>query len=315
MTVSPQPLPPELDAIGRPHWQIQADRIRNALNVLPDKPSETVESTLSTLWHLAAGVPLSCEAAAERPLPPLDAAGLERLDTLVRERVAGRPLAHMTGRQRFMSLEMIAGPGALIPRRESELLAHTALRLMSEMPVRHFNPIAIDVCTGSGNIALAIAHALPSCRVHGSDLSAEAVELARQNASELGLASRVTLHVGDLFEPLIAVGLAGQAILVTCNPPYVSSARVPNMAPEIASHEPPLAFDGGPFGISILRRMIREAPLLLVAGGWLVLEVGLGQGQSVLHSLRASSQYADVAGVEDDEGNVRVVFGRRIDRT
>ena len=315
MTLSPQPVPPELDAAGQPHWQIQADRIRNALDVLPDKPSETVESTLSTLWHLAAGMPLSCEAAAERPLPRLDAAGLERLDALVRERVAGRPLAHMTGRQRFMSLEMIAGPGALIPRRESELLARTALHLMAETPAKHSDPIAIDVCTGSGNIALAIAHALPGYHVHASDLSANAVELARQNASALGLASRVTLHVGDLFEPLIAAGLAGQAILVTCNPPYVSSARVPNMAPEIASHEPSLAFDGGPFGISILRRTIREAPLLLAPGGWLVLEVGLGQGQSVLHSLRASSQYADVAGVEDTEGNVRVVLGRRIDRT
>ena len=163
------------------------------LQTLPDKPEETVEATLRTLWHLAGGQALSVEAAARVALTPLDATGEARLDALIDQRLAGTPLAHLSGRQHFMGLEMLASKDALIPRAETELLGRGALKVLRELAAAAGpgGVTVLDVCTGSGNLALALAHHEPKARVFAADLSAEAVALAQRNAVHLGLASRV----------------------------------------------------------------------------------------------------------------------------
>jgi release factor glutamine methyltransferase len=284
-------------------------RLRRDWRPMPDKPAETPENTLLALHWTAAGAPCSAVAAATRgdAPPKLDDAGLQRLSELVERRAGGVPLAHLTGRERFLGLELLAGPQALIPRVETELLAQAAIALAQESGAR----LAVDVCTGCGNLALALAHAIDGLQVHGADLSADSVELARRNAAMLGLAARARFHEGDLLAPFDADGFAGRVDLLVCNPPYISSGKVEAMAAEISAHEPRLAFDGGPLGVSILTRLIHEAPRYLRAGGWLAFEVGAGQGSAMARRLRNHGAWAEVRELEDGHGLVRAVLARR----
>ncbi len=285
-------------------------RLESELSTLPDKPEESAGSTLAALWHLAAGLPCSAEAALELPLTPLTASQHSQLEQHVARRLAGVPLAHLTQRQRFMGLEMLAGPQALIPRRETELLAATAIDVLRGMSPNG-SPCVLDACTGSGNVAAAIAALVPAARVLACDLSAEAVELAQANVRHLGLHERVVLRVGDLLAPFDEAARLASVDVLSCNPPYISAARRATMASEIAAHEPALAFDGGPLGVRILQRLIREAPRFLRPGGWLVFEVGLGQGPAVAQRLAANGEFVDIRQVANEAGETRVLRAQR----
>lgn len=281
------------------------------MQVLPDKPEETAVATVRSLWHLAAGESVSARLAIVRVLPRLDADQRDRLRSLVQERLSGTPLAHLTQRQAFMDVEMLSGPGALIPRKETELLARAATSLLHRLADARTPVVVVDVCTGSGNLAAALALAEPRATVYASDVSNEAVALARRNMTHLGLGDRVTLRLGDLVAPFDVDGLRGEVDLLTCNPPYISTGRVAAMPTEIVGHEPALAFDGGPLGVLILNRLIREAPKLLRAGGWLAFEVGLGQGPAVEQRLLKSGDYGQVDRVLDATGDVRALLAQR----
>lgn len=290
-------------------------RLRDGVAWLPDKPEETPEGSARALWLAAAGQPCSVVAAQwVAVLPALDAAGLARLDALLERRLAGEPLAHLTGRQHFCGLEMLAGRQALVPRVETVLLAQAAIAALQRRPADAGEAaIVLDACTGSGNVALAIAQHCPAARVAGADLSAEAVDLARANARWLGLDDRVRLLVGDLLAPFAALDVAGRVDLLTCNPPYISSAKVPLMAAEIAGHEPALAFDGGPLGVSVLSRLLEEAPAWLRPGGVLLVEVGLGQGPALLRRLARDPAWSKAGGHADASGAIRVLELERSD--
>lgn len=285
-------------------------RLDQGLVVLPDKADETPERALRALWHTAAGQPCSAEVAAEVPLSSLQAGQCLALASLVDRRLAGEPLAYITGRQQFLGLDMLSSPEALIPRAETEQLARAAIELLTTMPG---SPCVVDVCTGSGNIAYAIAHHLPQARVFGGDLSEQALRLAARNGRHLGLGGRVEFRCGDLLAPFAVSGLLGRVDLIASAPPYIQSAKVPTMAAEIAAHEPRLAFDGGPLGVGILWRLVEDAPALLRAGGWLAFEVGLGQGPSMARRLRRHPAFDEVRELADADGATRVVLARRSD--
>jgi release factor glutamine methyltransferase len=292
-----------------PGFHARIGELAQRLTLLPDKPQETAETTLKVLWFLAANEPMSVELAEERAgLPLLDEPAQRRLDALIARRLAGVPLAHLSGRQRFMGLEMLAGPDALIPRRETELLAGAALELLKSIAGAAGAARVIDVCTGSGNLALSLAAGEPRAKVLASDLSAEAVALARRNAEHLGLAKQIEWRVGDLLEPFDEPALHGAIDLLVCNPPYISSQRVDTLPNEIIGFEPRLAFDGGALGVRILQRLVREAPRYLRKGGWLAFEVGLGQGPAVLKRLQLSGHFSQQRSVADSHGDIRAVL-------
>ncbi len=302
----------QLDAASQALLQHWHGVLGGGLQTLHDKPEETSASAMCALWHLASGKRLSVQAASERPLLPLTTAQAQLLPELVGERLRGTPLAHLTQRQRFMGLELLAGPQALIPRRETELLGQAAAQLLAEAALGGHAVMALDVCTGSGNLALGIAAQVPGARVLAADLSHDAVELARQNVLALDLQERVEVREGDLLAPFDAAEFLGQIDVLTCNPPYISSPKIDTMPSEIAAHEPRLAFDGGPFGIRILQRLIREAPRFVRPGGWLAFEVGLGQGPAVAKRLTSAAGYGEMRPLTDSEGQIRALLARRL---
>lgn len=286
------------------------DELAAQLSFLPDKPEETADSTLRALWFTAAGMPRSAQAAMAGDLPALAEAQRQGLRELLDRRLAGVPLAHLTGRQQFLGLEMLAGADALVPRKETELLARTAIAAVQSLATAGHKPLVVDVCSGSGNVALAVAQAVPGAQVHGADLSDAAVHLAIRNADHLGL-SGVDFRAGDLLAPFDEAGFIGRIDVLTCNPPYINRAKVERMPAEIAAHEPRLAFDGGALGISILMRLLDEAPRFLAPRGWLIFEVGAGQGAGLLKRLAASGAFVEIVPAEDEAGVIRVIAARR----
>ena len=289
-------------------FEILHERIAASFDPLEDKPEETPESTARALYLAAAGIPASAELALETALPELDDSQLAVLEELVVRRLAGEPLAHLTGRQRFMGIDFLASADALVPRKETELLGKLALeKVLAAGPAAR----VIDLCTGSGNLSIAIAARAAGADVHAADLSPEAVALARRNAALIGVADRVSFEVGDLFDALRRDRLAGTVDVVICNPPYISSAKVDAMPEEISAYEPRLAFDGGAFGLSIIGQLLKEAPTFLKPGGWLCFEVGKGQGPYWSKALARNASYADIETVADAAGDIRALAARR----
>ncbi len=286
-------------------------RLEAGVRFLPDKPEETAESTLRALWLAASGTPVSAEAAMETAVPELDDAQQRTLEILVQKRIDGVPLAHLTERQRFMGVEMLAGPDALIPRKETEILAACVIDRLQRIEQTVPAPLIIDVCTGAGNLPIVYARHTARSRIHAADLCPRAVALARRNVDFTGHADRISLCEGDLLAPFENDDFLGKVDLLSCNPPYISSGKVSAMAAEIAEHEPSLAFDGGPFGIAILQRLIQEAPRFLKPGGWLIFEMGLGQGEIMARRLAGNDDFVQVETCTDEQGAIRAIAAQR----
>jgi release factor glutamine methyltransferase len=284
------------------------DRVQSAATFLPDLPEETADATVRALWLLVAGDAVSAEGAAGRSLPALSREQQGRLAELVEQRIAGVPLAHLTQRQRFMGLDLFCSAEALVPRKETELLARAAIERASAIATERGRCRVVDVCTGAGNVALAVARHVRGASVFGADLSEPAVALATRNARHLQL--DVDFRAGDLLEPFRSPDFLGQVDVLTCNPPYISSGKVTHMPGQISSHEPRLAFDGGPLGISILMRLLNEAPAFVRPGGWLAFEVGLGQGPAMIKRMQANPVFREVVPVMDAAGAIRTCSAR-----
>jgi release factor glutamine methyltransferase len=203
----------------------------------------------------------------------------------------------------FLGVEIESGPGALVPRAETELCGRTALDKLGD------GALFIDVCCGTGNLACALAAAVPAASGWALDLTDGCVALARANVARLGLGDRVQVEQGDLFAPLVARGLDGTVDLVVANPPYISTARLAQR--DDLAGEPREAFDGGPYGVTIHQRVARDAMWLLRPGGWLVMEFGQGQERQLEHVIARSRGYQAVELFHDPAGAPRVVAARR----
>lgn len=228
---------------------------------------------------------------------------------MAKRRAAGAPLAYVIGREMFMGVELIVAEGALIPREETELLGNTALVAL------HCSgsaaPMVIDMCCGSGNLACAIAHHLPSARVWASDLTDGCIAVTRRNIEHVGVSDRVIVAQGDLFVGLEGLGIEGSIDAVICNPPYISQRKLATDRAELLEHEPREAFDGGPYGLSIQQRVIKEALPFLRPGGILLFEIGIGQERQVKMLFERTNAYEDILSVVNAEGEVLVVSGRK----
>jgi len=211
------------------------------------------------------------------------------------------------GRQTFLGVELLCGPGALVPRAETEILGRTALEKLRSCPA---GVRVIDMCCGAGNLACAIATHLPGAKVWASDLTDGSVQWARRNVEQLGIGDRVMVAQGDLFAGLEGKGLEGTVDAVVCNPPYISTGRLAGDRTALLETEPREAFDGGPYGLSIHQRVIGDAPRFLRPAGWLLMEFGLGQHRQVKILLERSRRFVELGFISDAAGAPRVAVAR-----
>ncbi|MBI5658948.1 MAG: class I SAM-dependent methyltransferase [Nitrosomonadales bacterium] len=236
----------------------------------------------------------NCEAAAR---------------AMAERRAAGAPLAYVIGCETFMGVELVAAEGALAPREETELLGYAALAELRSSDSDA--PRVIDMCCGSGNLACAIAYHLPDARVWASDLTDGCVSVARRNVGHVGVSDRVVVAQGDLFAGLAGLDLEGSIDAVVCNPPYISQGKLSTDRAALLDHEPREAFDGGPYGLSIHQRVVKEALPFLRPGGVLLFEIGLGQERQVKMLFERANAYQNIRLVANPTGEVRVVSGHK----
>jgi release factor glutamine methyltransferase len=229
---------------------------------------------------------------------PLSASELTSFRTMVGRRARREPLQYILGSQDFFGLDFVVSPGVLIPRHDTEVLVQEALSRSSS------RARILDIGVGSGCIAVALAKSLPDAELIGTDSSPEALALAARNAN-LNAVSLQLLR-GSLFEPV-----AGQRFdLIVSNPPYIPTADLPGLQPEVRDYEPRGALDGGSDGLDLYRRIIPEAPDYLNAGGWLILEMGIGQVTDVLALFRETGKFSELFTAKDPGGIDRVAGGR-----
>jgi len=231
---------------------------------------------------------ISAEEEADELLARASGDG-ELLDSLVARRLTGEPLAWITGRAAFCGLEIRVDPGVYVPRWQSEPLAR---RAVERLPAKG---AAIDLCTGTGAIARTLMSHRPAARVVACDLDDRAVACATANGVEV--------YLGDLFAPLPRA-LEGRVDVVVGVVPYVPTPALPRLQRDTFTFESPLAYDGGPDGTTILRRVLTDAPRFLRRGGALLLELGGGQA-ALLGDDLAHLGYADVSVLVDEDGDVR----------
>ena len=196
-------------------------------------------------------------------------------ERLLAKRLNRIPLQHITGTAPFRRIELKVGPGVFIPRPESELVAEAAIRFLRECE----NPIAVDLCSGSGAIALSLALEVPGARVVGVELSADSFVWLQQNVNRFDCEIPVEIHQVDAtdFTASVFFELAGKCDVVTCNPPYIPIDMTPR-DPEVRIHEPAVALYGGSDGLDVIRGIVNTAAMLLKSGGLLVVEHADVQG-------------------------------------
>lgn len=234
----------------------------------------------------------------------LGEAGLT-IEEIVHQRKGDKPLEYILGKAPFMGRNLLCAPGALIPREETELLTRTCLGYIERMLEKQSGVTVIEMGTGCGNIAVSIAMGAEKARIYASDISEEAVDVARKNVELLGVGDRVRLFCGDLFAPLEGEGLEESADLVVCNPPYIPTSSLEKLASEIIDYEPTVALDAGAYGINIFRRLISESLEYLRPGGILAFEIGAGQDKIVARLFNKSGAWEDISNFDDGE-NIRV---------
>lgn len=207
---------------------------------------------------------------------PLTAAELESVRELVKRRGEREPLQHILGATSFCGLEIKVNRHVLVPRPETELLAQRAWEYLGNL--KSTAPTVFDFGTGSGCLAVVLAAKCPAARVHAADISTEALTVARENAGLNRVADRIQFHLGDGFAPLppdLSLDL------IAANPPYIPSAEIDTLTPEVRDYDPRLALDGGADGLVFFRRLAAESAERLAAAGRIMLEFGDGQAERI----------------------------------
>jgi release factor glutamine methyltransferase len=228
-----------------------------------------------------------------------------RFRELVARRVTGEPIPYIKGETEFRGLILKVVPGVFVPRDSSEFLAEQAVRRLRKRTA----PVHVDLATGAGTVALAVAHEVPQASVYGADLAEDAVALARRNARRLGL--RVRFRAGDLFDPLPAT-LHGSVHVITLHPPYVAKGEIEDLPDEIRAWEPVHTLtDHSDDGLGLVRRTVAEAPTWLTRKGWLLMETDPDRARDVKRVFTKAG-YRDVESTKGGELKVtRVIVGRR----
>jgi release factor glutamine methyltransferase len=255
----------------------------------------------------------------------------QAVEEFIRKRGQRYPLQYLTGEVVFRGLILRMEPGVFIPRPETELLVECAVEILGSSELRSSmvrrdsfppsvvnadrlagseSPVILDVGTGCGAIALSLAREVKDCAVYGLDISAQAIDLAHFNARKLGLEERITFLVGD-FVQITPSELRGKVDLVASNPPYIKKSDIAHLEPEVRDYET-AAIDGGRDGLAFFRRLLPFAQEFLAPGGQLLLEIGEGQVQEIVHLAEQSS--FKLVGIHQDLGGIdRIIqLGKRV---
>jgi release factor glutamine methyltransferase len=221
-------------------------------------------------------------------------------------RAQGMPVQYITGNQEFMGLDFHVTPDVLIPRPDTEILVEEAIQEASLMdkPL-----IIVEIGTGSGAIALSLAHYIKDAQVHTIDISPKAIEIARKNAKNLSLEEKVIFHQGDLLSPIKGI-LDGKVDILVSNPPYIPSKDILSLQREVQFHEPSLALDGGIEGLDFYKRIIDEVLDFLSHQARLIFEIGHDQGDRVSGMIREMGIFSDIRIIKDLASLDRVVLAK-----
>jgi release factor glutamine methyltransferase len=222
---------------------------------------------------------------------------------LIQRRVAGWPVAYLIGSREFYLLSFEVNPAVLVPRPDTETLVLEALNRLKPLSA----PSVLDIGTGSGCIAISLAHQKKDARVTAIDISPDALEVAKRNAAKHGVADRMTFLQGDLFAPL-----PGSTFdLIVSNPPYITQSELATLTPDVRDHEPRLALDGGPDGLAFYRRIAKDVGPFLKTGGSLLLEIGYTQDEAVRNLLAEQPGLELGPTLKDAAGHPRVVCAKK----
>ncbi len=226
--------------------------------------------------------------------------GRQKFRDLIRRRIEGCPVAYLVGRKEFFSLEFEVGPTVLIPRPDSECAVDECLRLARGMA----EPKILDIGTGSGNLAVALAHQHKRAKVTTIDLSAEALAVAARNADRHGVRERIHFLQGDVYAPLDP----GERFdFIVSNPPYIRHGDIAQLPTGVRDYEPHLALDGGADGFAVFDRIVSGAPAHLVPGGWLIIEIGTAQEGPGRERISRVQGFELARTVHDGSGHPRVL--------
>jgi release factor glutamine methyltransferase len=250
---------------------------------------------------------LLIELLGEEPDPDdkISASKQRRFDQWIERRYTGEPVAHITGVTDFMGLDLLVEPGVFVPRDSSEWLAEQAIRRLR----KRRKPVHVDLASGMGTIALAVASEVPKAEVFGAELTKEGVKLARKNARHLGVDAK--FGVGDLFEP-VPKRFRGEVDVITIHPPYVAKGELRDLPDEIIEWEPEHTLtDQSDDGLGLVRRTVEEAPDWLVSNGWLLMETDPDRARDVRKVMSAGG-FRDVTSTKGGAVPItRVIAGKR----
>ncbi|MFE3228298.1 peptide chain release factor N(5)-glutamine methyltransferase [Nocardia sp. NPDC059228] len=280
--------------------------VREAVEILA---AAGVHSPQADAEYLAAHV-LGVDRGRLALMPMLTPDQLEEYRKLVARRAERVPLQHLTGTAAMGEIDLAVGPGVFVPRPETELLFAWALAQLEALGHEH-QPIVVDLCTGSGALALAIAHARPDAQVHAVELDTEALAWARRNARQLADEgdTPIDLHAGDVTDPALLAQLNGRVDMVVCNPPYIPEDA--ELDPEVIDHDPHRALFGGPDGLSVIRPMTATIARLLREDGTVAVEHDDTNGSGVAALFAAHGGFTDIVEHPDLAGKPRFVVARR----
>ena len=229
----------------------------------------------------------------------------KQIDSLALRRSEGEPVQYVIGHVDFYGLRINVGKGVLIPRPETELLVEQAIKALSSVKGQVSDKcLFLDLCTGSGCIALALGRHFPQAVVYGIDKLSNAIAYAEHNRVENKI-TNVHFMQGDLFEPIM--GMRFDCII--SNPPYIKRSEIPGLQREVRDYEPIEALDGGEDGLDFYRRILSKSPEFLKDNGLLIMEIGIGQSEDIL-SLALKAHFSDIEFIEDYAGIRRIFIGK-----
>lgn len=241
---------------------------------------------------------------------PLSKTELAAFKSLIQRRIKREPVAYITGKKAFWSLDLNVNPHVLIPRPDTECLVQTALQYIPELTHTGYSLKILELGTGSGAVILSLAHDRPGHHFYASDLSLQALLTARENAQMNHLADQVVFVLSDwltAFTPGTC-----QFDMIVCNPPYIPTTEIDTLQPEVAQYEPRMALDGAIDGLAAYRSILDQSRYVLGTNGRLFLEMGWNQKPMILDLCRLFPEYGNIGVIRDDAGHDRVVHLTRI---